>query len=67
MKTASVSDLRYRFSKLESLLRQGEEVQIVKDGNVIARLILAPSQTQTASESRKHSENTDASHAIKRK
>ncbi len=39
MKTASVRDLRYDFSKIERLLRQGEEVQITKRRRVIARLV----------------------------
>jgi hypothetical protein len=36
MKTASLRDLRYRFKKVEHLLRQGEEVQITKRRHVIA-------------------------------
>lgn len=39
MKTASVRDLRYDFSKIERLLSQGEEVQITKRRKVIARLV----------------------------
>jgi antitoxin (DNA-binding transcriptional repressor) of toxin-antitoxin stability system len=39
MKTASLSDLRYGFEKIERLLDQGEEIQIIKQGRVIARLI----------------------------
>lgn len=39
MKTASVRDLRYEFKKIERLLRQGEEVQITKRRQVIARLV----------------------------
>ncbi len=38
MKTASVRDLRYDFPRVERLLRQGEEIQITKRGQVIARL-----------------------------
>ena len=32
-------DLRYRFSLVEDLLRQGEEVQITKRNRAIARLL----------------------------
>jgi antitoxin (DNA-binding transcriptional repressor) of toxin-antitoxin stability system len=39
MAKASVGDLRYRFRKLEDLLRQGQEVQITKRNRVIARLV----------------------------
>lgn len=38
MKTATVRDLRYRFSEVESLLQEGEEIQITKRKRVIARL-----------------------------
>jgi len=36
---ASIHDLRYRFSALEDLLRDGEEIQITKRKHVIARLL----------------------------
>lgn len=39
MKKASVRDLRYRFSIVEDLLRDGEEIQITKRKRVIARLL----------------------------
>jgi antitoxin (DNA-binding transcriptional repressor) of toxin-antitoxin stability system len=39
MTKASVSDLRYRFRKLEDLLREGQEIQITKRNRVIARLV----------------------------
>jgi antitoxin (DNA-binding transcriptional repressor) of toxin-antitoxin stability system len=39
VKKASVSELRYRFSVVERLLREGEEVQITRRGRVIARLL----------------------------
>jgi antitoxin (DNA-binding transcriptional repressor) of toxin-antitoxin stability system len=39
MKTASVRDLRYRFSVVEDLLRAGEEIQITKRKRVIGRLL----------------------------
>lgn len=39
MTKASVSDLRYRFRKLEELLRQGQEIQITKRKRVIATLV----------------------------
>ncbi|MBI3667309.1 MAG: hypothetical protein HY236_13970 [Acidobacteria bacterium] len=38
MRTATVRDLRYRFSQVESLLQEGEEIQITKRKRVIARL-----------------------------
>jgi len=39
MKKASVRDLRYRFSVVEELLRDGQEIQITKRKRVIARLL----------------------------
>src|SRR6266849_1960334 len=39
MKKASVRDLRYRFSAVEGLLRDGEEIHITKRKRVIARLL----------------------------
>ena len=39
MKKASIRDLRYRFSKVEDLLREGEEIHITKRKRVIARLL----------------------------
>lgn len=41
MKTASVRDLRFSFGKVEDLLRQGEEVEITKRRQVVARLVPA--------------------------
>ncbi len=39
MRRATVRDLRYRFSEVENLLREGEEVQITKRKRIIARLM----------------------------
>ena len=39
MKKASIRDLRYKFTKIERLLHQGEEIQITKRRQVIARMI----------------------------
>jgi antitoxin (DNA-binding transcriptional repressor) of toxin-antitoxin stability system len=39
MKKATVRDLRYRFSEVERLLREGEEIEITKRKRVIARLV----------------------------
>ncbi len=39
MRRATVRDLRYRFSEVEDLLREGEEIQITKRKRVIARLL----------------------------
>jgi antitoxin (DNA-binding transcriptional repressor) of toxin-antitoxin stability system len=39
MKTATVRDLRYHFSEIESRLQKGEEVEIRKRRRVIARLV----------------------------
>jgi antitoxin (DNA-binding transcriptional repressor) of toxin-antitoxin stability system len=39
MRKATVRDLRYRFSLVEDLLGEGEEVQITKRKRVIARLL----------------------------
>jgi antitoxin (DNA-binding transcriptional repressor) of toxin-antitoxin stability system len=42
MKTVSVRDLRYDFKKVESILREGEEVRITKRRKTIARLVPEP-------------------------
>ncbi len=39
MKRAGIRDLRYRFSAVEDLLRDGEEIHITKRRRVIARLL----------------------------
>jgi len=39
MKKATIRDLRYRFSAVEDLLRDGQEIQITKRKRVIARLL----------------------------
>ncbi len=39
MKTATVRDLRYRFAEIETRLRRGEEIEIRKRKQVIARLV----------------------------
>jgi len=39
MKKATVRDLRYRFREVESLLREGEEIEITKRKRVIAKLV----------------------------
>jgi antitoxin (DNA-binding transcriptional repressor) of toxin-antitoxin stability system len=39
MKKATVRDLRYHFSVVEDLLRDGEEIHITKRKRVIARLL----------------------------
>jgi antitoxin (DNA-binding transcriptional repressor) of toxin-antitoxin stability system len=39
MKSATVRDLRYRFSEIESRLRQGETIEIRKRKRVVGRLI----------------------------
>lgn len=39
MTKATVRDLRYRFSKVEHLLREGEEIQITKRGRPVALLV----------------------------
>ena len=49
MTKASVSDLRYRFRKLEELLRQGQEIQITKRNRVIARLVPATKEARKGS------------------
>jgi antitoxin (DNA-binding transcriptional repressor) of toxin-antitoxin stability system len=43
MGSATVRDLRYRFSEIEALLREGEPIQITKRRRVIATL--APAGT----------------------
>jgi antitoxin (DNA-binding transcriptional repressor) of toxin-antitoxin stability system len=47
MKKATVRDLRYHFSVVEDLLRDGEEIHITKRKRVIARL-LPPDPTAPA-------------------
>jgi antitoxin (DNA-binding transcriptional repressor) of toxin-antitoxin stability system len=39
MKKATVRDLRYRFREVESLLDEGEEIEITKRKRVIAKLV----------------------------
>jgi antitoxin (DNA-binding transcriptional repressor) of toxin-antitoxin stability system len=39
MRKTSVRDLRYHFSRVEHLLREGKEIQITKRNRAIARLI----------------------------
>jgi antitoxin (DNA-binding transcriptional repressor) of toxin-antitoxin stability system len=41
MRKATVRQLRYKFSEVESLLREGEEIQITKRKRIIARLVPA--------------------------
>ncbi len=38
MKTATLRDLRYSFSKIEAWLRAGEEVQITKHSKLVGQL-----------------------------
>ena len=39
MISATVRDLRYHFSKIESRLREGEEIEIRKRKRIIGRLV----------------------------
>ncbi len=39
MKTATIRDLRYHFSRIEARLRQGEEIEIRKRKRVVGRLV----------------------------
>ena len=39
MRKATIRDLRYRFSLVEDLLGEGQEVQITKRKRIIARLL----------------------------
>ncbi len=39
MRKATVRDLRYHFPEIESLLQDGQEIQITKRKKVIARLV----------------------------
>ena len=41
MRKVTIRDLRYRFSAVEDLLREGEEIYITKRKRVIARLLPA--------------------------
>jgi antitoxin (DNA-binding transcriptional repressor) of toxin-antitoxin stability system len=44
MKTASIRDLRYHFSRVEAWLRNGDEVEVTRHGQPIARLTPLPRQ-----------------------
>ena len=44
MKSATVRDLRYRFSEVEARLQRGEEVEIRRRKRVIAKLVPIRSQ-----------------------
>ncbi len=44
MRKASVRDLRYRFSEVERLLQDGENIEITKRKRVIAHLLPVPSR-----------------------
>ena len=45
MRKVSVCDLRYRFSEVERLLEDGEEIEITKRKRTIARLLPVASRT----------------------
>ncbi len=47
LKTTTVRDLRYHFSRVEHLLREGNKVQVCKRKRVIAHLIPVPSTSAT--------------------
>jgi len=47
MRKASVRELRYSFKRIERLLQQGDEIQITKRRQVIARLVPEPSARAT--------------------
>jgi len=42
MKTASIRDLRYDFSRVEAWLRNGDEIEVTRHGRPIARLTPLP-------------------------
>lgn len=44
MRKASVRDLRYRFSEVERLLQEGENIEITKRKRVIAHLLAVSSR-----------------------
>jgi antitoxin (DNA-binding transcriptional repressor) of toxin-antitoxin stability system len=44
MRKASIRDLRYRFSEVERLLQDGENIEITKRKRVIAHLLPVPSR-----------------------
>jgi antitoxin (DNA-binding transcriptional repressor) of toxin-antitoxin stability system len=48
MKKATIRDLRYRFSKVEDMLSDGQEIQITKRKRTVARLL--PPQPDAAPE-----------------
>ncbi len=45
MRKASVRDLRYRFSEVERLLQEGENIEITKRKRVIAHLLPVSSRS----------------------
>jgi len=47
MKTATIRDLRYRFSEVEARLQRGEEVEIRRRKRVIAKLVPIRSQADS--------------------
>ena len=46
MKTATIRDLRYEFSRVEAWLRNGDEIEITKHGKPIARITPPPKPVQ---------------------
>jgi antitoxin (DNA-binding transcriptional repressor) of toxin-antitoxin stability system len=46
MKKATIRDLRYRFSKVEDMLSEGQEIHITKRKRIVARLL--PAQADSA-------------------
>ena len=42
MKTATIRDLRYDFSRVEAWLRNGDEIEITRHGKPIARITPPP-------------------------
>ena len=46
MKTATIRDLRYDFSRVEAWIRNGDEIEITKHGKPIARITPPPRPVQ---------------------
>jgi antitoxin (DNA-binding transcriptional repressor) of toxin-antitoxin stability system len=55
MKTATVGDLRNRFSRVAAWIAEGEPVEIIKSGKLFARLMpVAPAPKKEARQTRHH-------------
>ena len=47
MKTATIRDLRYDFSRVEAWIRNGSEIELTRHGRPIARITPLPKPSKT--------------------